>query len=532
MGFLLQRDGWIYAAANRKSRGTFVVDINIAGWRGCFSDVDFSILEFANGPSVRCNSALLSLPEYKIEVNPYERTFNLSSLSFSMIADCLPINNFLKSGLSFSGIKVKVYWLILNNEFSLDQAFLIVDGTATNFQYSEPDNVVNFDIVDEQLGGDCTFPPRAITLDTFPESLGINEESYGKCYPVIIGSVKKMPVLDITDDRTRYLVLDDPHGRISGTPVSKAYDGDNEIAVGAISQAADVDALGNTYWYADVTSDPSLSNDVTVDIDAGNAALVDAISFLLTYSEKFDVFDLNSLKKLSHELSALTFALVFNEAVDGGVIGAIKERLIKELPISIFQRGKKYYFQSLFWDRDIRKSLSTDTNILQTISSPTEISNEIMCNDFVVTAGISGLRGDSAAAVGRNRFNDALCATNAMRYGSVGRKEISLPDAADSKSATWMANWLVETFARKRVRVSYLCTFDVLDLNPWDTIQVFDHNMGWTHGPLFKIVGMTFGSTNGIILNLLSLDDYFDVYGINQTEDHNHFSFSLSGVTE
>jgi hypothetical protein len=202
--------------------------------------------------------------------------------------------------------------------------------------------------------------------------------------------------------------------------------------------------------------------------------------------------------------------------------------------LSIIQLGEKFYFQHLLWGRDISKTLSTDKNIILTLESPTEIGRVEMANSFVVQGGISGLRGDAQSAVSRNKNNDAMCLLSVQRYGELGKREISVPDLVDEDGATWLMNWAVETFTKKRIKISYLCTFDVIDVNLWDTVEVYDADLNWNHGPLFKVVGITYEGTNGIGLDLLSIDDYFDVYGVNINNPSTNvypISFSLSGVT-
>ena len=61
-----------------------------------------------------------------------------------------------------------------------------------------------------------------------------------------------------------------------------------------------------------------------------------------------------------------------------------------------------------------------------------------------------------------------------------------------------------------------MCSFDVIDVKLWDTVRVIDMYHNWVHGPLFKVVGIHYGTSNGLVFDLLSVDDYFDVYGVNQ----------------
>jgi len=436
-------------------------------------------------------------------------------VDFSLAASRFPVAELVRAGQSMEELRAKVRWLVLGRDFTLAEAFLLIDGLVTSFQYSEASDTVGFSVVDNQLAGDRRFPPRSVTAETFSTAT-VPADSFGRCYPVVVGSVTKLPVIDISAAKTRYLVMDDPAVQFSGSPVSAAYDNDGSKAIN--SQAEGTDLRGDGYWYVDITGAAATSQDVTADVDNGiPGRLIDAIFYLLnSYSSKQDLFDMASLWRLHQEFNAVELAMVFNSVVEGGVVQVIRERLIREFPIAIMQRGTKLYFQSLLWDRDVVKVLSTDINIIQVVGEPAETERAQLANDFVVSGGVSGLRGDALSAVSRNRSNDAMCLSCYGRYGELGRKEVNLPDVAGSDGAVWLMNWLVQTHAVKHVRATYLCTMDAVDLNPWDTVQVYDQYRGWTHGPLFKVTGIQLGETNGIQVSLISLDDAFDVYHVNR----------------
>jgi hypothetical protein len=516
MGFLLLRDGWQRMANNRQSCGVFILDINVSGHRYCFATHPLELKEFKDGPVINCISAILNSPEYSLSVDPYSRQFNVSQIQFSIMAKYFPVARLIRSGQIFGGTSAKVYWAVDGNDSELDKAFFLISGVMDAFVYDEPGDTVSFAIIDNQLAGDRTFPPHSITNSTFDPTV-VPSESFGKPYPIVIGTVTKMPVIDISADETRFLVMDDPFTRITGTPVALIYDGDEDSTVLVGSQASGVDAENNSYWYVDASGDPPLSKDITVDVTGIPGDLTTAIIYLLSaYSSKVDFFDLTSLHKLYSGLQTITLSMVFNSIVGGGVIEAIRSRLIKEFPLVIIQYGEKLYFQNLVWDRDVVKVLSTDKNIIQTVSNPTEVNRSEMSNSFIVNAGVSGLRGDFLSSVSRNKDNDAMCLTSFRRYGELSGIEINLPDIADAEGATWLINWSVQTYSQKRVRVSYLCSLETIDLKLWDTVQVFDLYHDWVHGPLFKVVGIHYGTSNGLVLDLLSVDDYFDVHGVNQ----------------
>jgi hypothetical protein len=509
MGFLLKRDGWRDAEVGAFSRGSIVLDIQAAGFRGVYANVAMKLEEFAGGPTLECSPALLGELSFEQRLDPYDRECAASQMAFSIMAKYFPAGEIIASGQSLTAITAKVYWAM--SGLALDQAFLLVVGVLRNFSFDEGAQTVNFTVVDNQLSGDRRFPPHVVSKESFPTA---PDESFGRAYPVILGAVQKVPAIDISADSTSFLVMDDVFNQFTGSLATDAYDEDSDLTID--SQGQGTDSEGNKYWYVTASSSAD-SNDVTMDITGASGNFIDSVIFLLNgFSSKSDFFDLSSLRHIGRELGVLTLSAVFNEIVDGGVSQIIRERLLKELPLGIVQRGKKFFFQNLFWDRDVRKHLSFHKNLIARLSPPTEIGRDKMSNSFVVQCGVSGLRGDSVTAFTRDKTNDALCRLSFMRYGDLGKKSINIPDVADDEGAVWLLNWLIETYAKMRVRVSYLCTFDTLDLNLWDTVQVYDEYYGWEHGPLFKVVGYTLGVANGVSLDLLSVDDCFNVYRVNK----------------
>lgn len=514
-GFILKRDGWRDVPFDRSACGAFVLEVDAGGHRHFYSAQQLDIQEYPGGPSVSCVSAILNAPSFDMTIDPYERQFNVGQMQFTLMAKFFPTAQLVRAGQEMSKLEAKVYWLVTGKGFTLDEAFLVVKGLVAGFYYSEQSDQVSFSVVDNQLSGDRRFPPHAVTTASF-SAAGIPPDSFGKPYPVIIGSVVKLPVIDISAGKTRYLVCEDQSAAMGGASVATVYDSDSTCAIN--TQGSANDAQGVDYYYVDITGAAATSMDVSADVDNGMVGnLIESIFYLLTsFSSKRDMFDYTSLNRLNKEFGAITLSLVFNSVVEGGAIQAVKERLIKELPLTIVQMGEKFYFQSLLWDTDVCKVLSTDTNIVQVVSEPAEVGRGQIANDFVVRSGVTGLRGDSLIAVTANKDNDAICLSSYRRYGELGRREIDLPDCSDQYSAAWLMNWVVETFARMRLRVSYFCTLDAVDLKLWDTVQVYDQFQGWTHGPLFKVVGIHYGESNGITVDLLSLEDTFDVHRVNR----------------
>jgi hypothetical protein len=509
MGFLLKRGGWHAAEVSAFSSGSIVLDLQAAGFRGVYSNLAMKIEEFSGGPTLECVPALLSEASFSQNLDPYDRECAAGKISFTVMNKYFPAGDIIASGQSLTAIAAKVYWVM--KDFALDQAFLLVDGVLQNFAYDEAAGTVSFTVVDNQLAGDRRFPPHVISKESFPTA---PDESFGQAYPVVIGTAWKVPAVDISANKTSFIIMDDVFNQFTGSLAADAYDEDSDLTID--SQAQGTDAEGNKYWSVTVSSS-SDSNDVTMDITGAPGNLIDAVIFLLNgFSSKSDLFDLSSLRHVGRELGLITLSAVFNEIIEGGISQVIRERFLKEFPIGIVQRGKKFYFQNLFWDRDVRKHLSFHKNLISRLSPPTEIGRDKISNSFVVQCGMSGLRGDSITAFTRDKTNDALCQQSFLRYGDLGKNSISIPDVSDDEGAVWLLNWIVETYSKMRVRVSYLSSFDALDLNLWDTVQVFDEYYGWEHGPLFKIVGYGLGAANGVVLDLLSVDDCFDVYRVNK----------------
>ena len=525
-GFL-KGEGWAEAAFNNKARGIFLLDIRAAGERYCFATSPVETTE--NGRKLKFIPAVLSSPNYSQTVDPFQRDFNQVSMNFSIMGAYFPYLSFCAVGQSLLGISVDVYWFIDGCDFTFEQAVLVLHGNITKINFNEETNVVDFSVADDSIAGDRMFPPRYLTDGSF--STATPEESKGQIYPVVFGDVKKLPCFCTSADGLSFLVMDDPHGKFSSaSPVTAMYDEDDPINLAASSQGVTQDLNGANYAYITIASAPA-SADVTADVTGNDPNIVAAIVFLLnTYSSKSDFFDLGSILRLKQKFSPLVLALSFNQTVDGGVINAIRNRLVQELPLFILQQGKKFHFHDLLWDSDCVKVLSTKQNIFSVISPPAPIDKSELISDYTITYGTSGLRGDSQGAISRNKDNDAMCLTAFNRYGDCGSMQFDASDIADVNGAGWLLNWHVLTRSVLRVRVSYRCTMDALDLNLWDTVRVYDHYNGWVvHLPLFKVVGLHYDEAPGIGVDLLSIEDFFDVYNVNRS-DYNYLRLRYAYV--
>jgi len=89
-------------------------------------------------------------------------------------------------------------------------------------------------------------------------------------------------------------------------------------------------------------------------------------------------------------------------------------------------------------------------------------------------------------------------------------------DVVNEAGANYIIDWLVEQYSKMRVKVSYLATLDAADLIALDEVRIYDSDEGWDHGPRFKIIGVQYATAPFIRLDMISVDDYFEVYGFNK----------------
>ena len=204
--------------------------------------------------------------------------------------------------------------------------------------------------------------------------------------------------------------------------------------------------------------------------------------------------------------------MAFNNRESGGMLETVIERLVSQLPMALVQKGEKYSFQPIVWNDVISKVLSFDSNILNKIDGPSETRKSEIYNSFVVKYKRSGLRGDFQGCIVRDHTSSYDCKVSADRYGKRSMQDFEAGDISNDDGANYVMNWLIETFSKMRVFVSYECTLDVIDVNILDTVRVIDRYEDWdTH---FKVIGISRPLGHSIILDLVSVKDYTEVYGI------------------
>jgi methionine-rich copper-binding protein CopC len=523
MANLLIGTGWRDIHLQPESHGLFLVIVNISGRKYCFSTKGISVREQSdNSITVNHNwlqfiPALLNSPSFKIEVNPLEKRFSQTAFSFQVNGNYFPIRDFRKLGINFQSTIVDVYWYITDRGFSLKDCYHIIHSEISEWNFNEEENFVEFSVIDKQFEGDNIFPPGIINAETISTA---PSESAGKRYPVVIGTAYKVPAYEISaGTMTRFLVLDDASGEFTASSVALvAYDGDNVVVID--SQGSATDGFGRKYNYIDFQVAVVESKEITVDILGHMPAdLKSVIQFLFSsYSSYYDYYDGYSLNCISNEFSPITLSMVFNDDIGNGVIHVIRERLLQQFPLLMYQDEGKLKFQHLLWTRDVTKILSFDKNIYSMTSEVSETPRANVFNSYNMNYGTSGLRGDFLGSIQRNKINDAMCYFSDMRYGSSLAKNFDVPDVTDISGGLFILNWMIETFSKMRVMVSYHVSFDCANVKIWDTVRVYDKYQGWFHGPYFKVIGITYREEKGLIFDLISLDDYYDVYSVNLTD--------------
>jgi len=440
-------------------------------------------------------------------------------MEFSVLGDHLPLRELRKAGVLLQDIDVDVYWHVARHDYGLDQSFQLLSGKMIEPRYDEEKNISTFRVDDARLRGGRPFPPVIATTDLISNLL---DEHSGKAYPVVIGSVKKLPLLDISggsfDD---FLVLLDRLNEWSSPPaslVSAIYDGDvamTEPGPGA-GEAQATDSDGNMYVHVTTTAG-STSRDVSADVSGHTPATPgETMRYLLSFfGDDSDIFDVQTLENIDNKLGAVLLGMAFNTRYRrGGVLDVLRDRICQLLPIAMVQRGSKYAFEPVMWEGPIKKHLRTGVNIIKKTSYPVETPRSQLHNSFVVRYGVSGYRGDHTGCVTSDRNSSYECELSARRYGETPPFEINAGDITNVAGARWLLNWLEQTFARMRVHVGYMCKLDVIDVHMLDHLLVTDDDEEWEETE-FKVVDVRRGTGPWIGLDLVSVKDYCRVYDVN-----------------
>jgi len=514
---LVGGDGkWTRLPVDEAATACILVDIRTSNKRYCFGTKDVVVRETGTGDALHFVGAITNDPIHKESVDPFSRDFSVQSMSFEMGADYFPLRDIRKAGIVLQDVDVDVYWHITGRDYTLEQSHLLLSGKITKPFFDSDKWKSTFSVEDVRLFGERPFPPIAATQDLLTN---LADEDSGKPYPVVVGAVKKLPVLDISGGSSdEFLVMQDRNGEFgAGGKVSAVYDGDEGALAISGQDNTQTDADGNTYYRVLTVGDAATTRDVTVDVTGhSSASPADAIRYLLSFfGDDDNIFDLYYIKKIDLAMDGVTLGLAFNDRSGGGVLDMVRNRVSSLLPLAMIQRGPKYAFIPLVWTRDVVKHLRTDINIIGKTASVTETERSSIFNNFVVKYSMSGFRGESTGCVTADKDSDDSCRVSWRRYGMSQSMDINAGDLADEQSARWLLNWCIETYSKMRVFVSYRCTLDAVDVGLWDTVMVTDDDEDWTD-TMFKVIGEHRGTGPYVDFDLVSVDDYTDVYDVNK----------------
>ena len=520
-GFFLKGTGWQGIADDSNAIGCLLLIVNAGGNRYCMGTLDVEVAQVTDGSKLHFAGVIENNPVPTEKIDPFSRTAAIQSYSFVVDSDYFPIAKLRRSGILLQDCSADIYWHVHGRDFTLDQALHILNGKLVDVSYNEENNTASFKVEDMRLEDQTPFPPRIITDASInTAALTLEEGANGNVLPIVIGSVRQLPVSKMAHAANDYyIVMDNPlHEFVAAdTPVSALYDEDNgTIAIASQNVVNDND--GNSYCYITTISDACASLDVTVDVDGHTPATIEnVIRYLLSFfSPNANIFDLTSLDRLKTIFAGVSFGMGINERVENGALGIIRDRLSDTLPFAVMQRGNKYSFEPIVWDRDVVKKLSTKDNILKKLKGPTETKRSEIFNSFTIKYARSGYRGDFTGSIVRDWNNSSECLKSQERYGKRAMSEIEAGDLADLASANWLMKWYIETFSKMRVFVSYECDLSTANVALFDTVAVQDEYENWENWPLFKVIGIRRPTGSTIEFDLVSVDDYLDVYEVNR----------------
>lgn len=509
---------WSDIFADQQAVGCILVDINAAGRRYCVGTVDVEVPETGTENPLHFVGAILNDPLHKESFDPFSHESSVQTLKFNIMGEHFPIHDLRKSGALLQDINVNVYWHIVGRDYSLEQSYHLIEGKLVEPVFDEVNWISRFSVEDDRLSGKMSFPPVVATTDRIA---GLLSEHSGKPYPIIIGTVTKLPLLDISGGGFNlFLVMHDKANEwptsLPPTQVGTIYDVDDFNPPTELAESQGTDADGNNYLRVTTTAATN-TRDITANITGHLPATPgEAVRFLLTmFGDDSNIFDFSSISRLDSVMGCITVGLVFNKRINGGVLSAIKNRLSSLLPFSMIQRGSKYTFEPFTWDRNVVKQLRTGINILKKNTRPVETRRSKIRNSFVVSFGKNGYREGHNFCITADESTNDSCRLSVERYGKMPSMDVDAGDLADSTGAGWLLNWLIETYSKVRTFVSYRCSLDVVNVSLIDTVMVVDEYEGWTE-TLFKVIGIRRGTGPWIDLDLVSVDDYTDICGVNR----------------
>ena len=505
-------EGWPAIPYDPEADGVFLVVVNAGAhkYHLATKHIDLPAAHGLNtGGRVGFVGAITNEVQFSSQLDPFSRDSSNSTVSITALEDYLPMRKLRAAGVFSQDIQVDVYWIADGLGLALTQALHLVSGYMVDPVYDDVSGTVSFVVEDRGLEGELPFPPVVATVEGLdPQTL--DSEHVGKVYPVIFGEVKKTPCLKLSDDFATWLVMDERFNELGDSQATQIYDGDTAVDIDTQGHLTDDD--GNIYYYVDADTLPT-SKDVTVDVTGYEPATVaEVVRRLFThYVTDSNMLVDGTLSQLEIDFDRIDIGMIVNDRMPNAV-EFMRDRVVRQLPAAMIQVGKKYKVQPLLWSRDATLTLSTDTNIVRTTSYPQETRRSAVFNDFVIRYGRTGLRGDYTGVVLRNPDTDAQCLRSSEFYGRRALGDFDAGDISSVDGAEFIADWLVATYGKMRVMVSYACTLEAIGANLWDTVRVVDRNQGWDHGPTFKVVSIGYSTGPLVELSLVSVDDYLQVH--------------------
>lgn len=508
--FTLQGSGWAALESADDVRGEVLVQVTAGGKLYNLATTDLDMVGYArtdrDADLVHFVGAVLNDPQVSDKIDYKTGGMTARTMTFEVSHEHLPFKELRNRGVLLQASDVRVLWTVVGAGLTLDQADVVLEGKMSNPVHDEEAGTVSFTVRDARFDGDKLFPPVAATSSRIAN---LDDESIGKPYPIIVGTVKKSPCLYISNDWVSWLAM---HLPFDGGSVDAIYDGDTELAIDV--QGSDADNGGDTYYYVDIDGVAS-TKDVTVDATGyPNDSFEGLVGFLMRqYSNFSDKVDYPSLSEASTRMLPVNFGVVVNEFVDGGALNFVQSRIVPQVPVAMFVRGGRIAFRSMRWDRDVSRYLKTGRDIISQAEPFVETPVEEVCNEFVVRYGRSAFRNDATGVVEAKPATNFDCQVSLERYGLRAFQAFDVLDVTNEDGALYVLNWLVETFSKVRVKTSYLSRIgSVVSLGLWDTVRVEDEWNGLDHAPLFKVIGARRMAGPHIKLDLISVDDYLDVF--------------------
>lgn len=507
--------GWSKALYGANTVGVMVVGLNVGGRRYFFATTDFDCLEtYGQTRWMHVTGALVDSPTMDDKCTPYEKQYSLRSFTVNVMERFFPYVDMRRLGMSVESYTADLYLYFANAGMAFNQAFFIMRGNVQSIERDEENGTVLLQVDEYILSGDSGLPE--IVADR-TRLTGLNPDQVGEYYPIVFGTVYKMPVLIIDNtNKDDFLVMHDKTNEFdtSTSQVANVYDGDG-AAIAVAGQGQTADALSTDYYYATIAAGVT-SNNATADVTGHTPDDIgEAIRFFFSFFGKDPWrFNMASANYVGVVLSALSYGIVVNDDV-GSAMDLIRNRIVEAAPVVMTMLGDQFVFIPLRWDRQCKKVLSFDKNVLKVVEPPKETPRSNIYTSFVVTYTRSGLRNASQGTIVRDHTTSPECLAAYNRYGPNGMPKIDLGDLSDEDGAMYMINWFIETYTKARVMTSVMCTLDVVDVNRWDTVRFYNEHENWNHGPMFKVVNIRYSDGDVIKLDLLSHDDKLDVYDTN-----------------